>query len=45
MTAGANVQFAPLFILYSISVAFFMPTIALVNSSPTMPWRRKAWIP
>ena len=32
MTAGANVQFAPLFILYSISVAFFMPTIALVNS-------------
>ena len=32
MTAGANVQFAPLFILYSVSVAFFMPTIALVNS-------------
>ena len=32
MTAGANVQFAPLFVLYSISVAFFMPTIALVNS-------------
>ena len=32
MTAGAEVQFAPLFILYSISVAFFMPTIALVNS-------------
>ena len=32
MTAGANVQFGPLFILYSISVAFFMPTIALVNS-------------
>ncbi|MBP3202375.1 MAG: MFS transporter [Bacteroidales bacterium] len=32
MTAGANVQFAPLFILYSLSVAFFMPTIALVNS-------------
>ena len=32
MTAGANVQFAPLFILYSISVAFFMPTIALVKS-------------
>ena len=32
MNAGANVQFAPLFILYSISVAFFMPTIALVNS-------------
>ena len=32
MTAGQAVQFAPLFILYSISVAFFMPTIALVNS-------------
>ena len=32
MTAGSAVQFAPLFILYSISVAFFMPTIALVNS-------------
>ena len=32
LTAGDAVQFAPLFILYSISVAFFMPTIALVNS-------------
>ena len=32
MTAGDAVQVAPLFILYSISVAFFMPTIALVNS-------------
>ena len=32
MTAGGNVQFAPLFVLYSLSVAFFMPTIALVNS-------------
>ncbi|MBR6246253.1 MAG: MFS transporter [Bacteroidales bacterium] len=32
MSAGSLVQFAPLFILYSISVAFFMPTIALVNS-------------
>ena len=32
MTAGDAVQFAPLFILYSLSVAFFMPTIALVNS-------------
>lgn len=30
--AGVNVQFAPLFILYSISVAFFMPTIGLANS-------------
>ena len=32
MTAGMAPQFAPLFILYSLSVAFFMPTIALVNS-------------
>ncbi len=32
MSAGNAVQFAPLFILYSFSVAFFMPTIALVNS-------------
>ena len=30
--AGAALEFTPLFILYSISVAFFMPTIALVNS-------------
>ena len=32
LTAGSGVQFVPLFILYSVSVAFFMPTIALVNS-------------
>ena len=32
MRAGADVHFGPLFILYSISLAFFMPTIALVNS-------------
>ena len=32
MISGDQVQFAPLFILYSLSVAFFMPTIALVNS-------------
>ena len=32
MSAGDAVQFAPLFLLYSLSVAFFMPTIALVNS-------------
>ncbi len=32
MISGSQVQFAPLFILYSLSVAFFMPTIALVNS-------------
>ena len=32
LSAGDSIQFAPLFILYSFSVAFFMPTIALVNS-------------
>ena len=32
MSAGEAIQFAPLFTLYSISVAFFMPTIALANS-------------
>lgn len=32
MGAGAQIEFAPLFVLYSLSVAFFMPTIALVNS-------------
>ena len=32
MQSGAAIQFAPLFVLYSFSVAFFMPTIALVNS-------------
>lgn len=31
-TAGQNVQFGTIFTLYSISVAFFMPTIALSNS-------------
>ena len=31
-SAGADVAFAPLFTLYTISVAFFMPTIALTNS-------------
>jgi len=30
--AGAAVEFAPLFVLYSLSVAFFMPTIAISNS-------------
>ena len=30
--AGSSISFAPLFTLYGISVAFFMPTIALVNS-------------
>jgi len=32
MMAGNVVEFAPLFVLYSLSLAFFMPTIALVNS-------------
>ena len=32
MSAGSGVHFGPLFILYSISLAFFMPTIALTNS-------------
>ena len=32
MNAGASLAFAPLFVLYSISVAFFMPTIAIANS-------------
>ncbi|MCQ2345163.1 MAG: MFS transporter [Paludibacteraceae bacterium] len=32
LQAGDSVQFAPLFTLYTISVAFFMPTIALDNS-------------
>ncbi|MGM9739015.1 MAG: MFS transporter [Candidatus Cryptobacteroides sp.] len=32
MSAGAGVQFGTLFTLYSLSVAFYMPTIALSNS-------------
>ena len=32
MSAGDAVAFAPLFILYSLSVAFFMPTIAIANA-------------
>ncbi len=32
MQASAQVEFAPLFLLYSLSVAFFMPTIAIANS-------------
>ena len=31
-TAGAAIDFGPLFALYSLSVAFFMPTIALCNT-------------
>lgn len=32
MSAGSNVSFGMLFTLYSLSVAFYMPTIALSNS-------------
>mgnify|MGYP003292568647 CR=1 FL=1 len=32
MKAGAGIAFGPLFTLYSFSVAFFMPTIAISNS-------------
>lgn len=32
LTAGADVNFAELFALYSVAVAFYMPTIALSNS-------------
>mgnify|MGYP003617012613 FL=1 len=32
-TAGDNVDFTTIFTLYSLSVAFFMPTIALSNST------------
>lgn len=32
MLAGENVEFSRLFLLYSLSVAFYMPTIALSNS-------------
>ena len=32
LMAGEGVQFAPLFSLYTASVAFFMPTLALSNS-------------
>ena len=33
MMAGSVVEFAPLFVLYSLSVAFFMPTIALAYNA------------
>ncbi len=32
MNAGAGLEFTPLFTLYTVSVAFFMPTIGLSNS-------------
>src|SRR5699024_2998747 len=32
MAVGGAVEFGPLFTLYSLSVAFYMPTIALSNS-------------
>lgn len=31
-TSGDDIQFGPLFVLYSISVGFYMPTIGLANS-------------
>jgi NHS family xanthosine MFS transporter len=31
-TAGSNVEFSTLFTLYSLSIAFYMPTLALSNS-------------
>ena len=32
MRSGSDIQFAPFYTLYTISVAFFMPTIAISNS-------------
>ena len=32
MTSAGNIQFGPFFALYTVSVAFFMPTIAIANS-------------
>ncbi len=32
MTAGAEIEFGTLFVLYALSVSFYMPTIALSNS-------------
>lgn len=32
MKAQGNIRFAPLFTLYALSIAFFMPTIAISNS-------------
>ncbi len=32
LMAGDNVEFSPLFLLYTVGVAFYMPTLALSNS-------------
>ena len=32
MNSGENIQFGPFYALYTISIAFFMPTIAISNS-------------
>lgn len=32
ISAGADIQFGPFYALYTVSVAFFMPTIAIANS-------------
>ena len=45
MNQGAHVSFAALFTLYSLSVAFFMPTIALVNSVSYSALRRNGYEP
>lgn len=45
MTTGPQVEFAPLFAFYSVSVAFYMPTLALSNSVLIRRWTRQGWIP
>ncbi len=32
ISSGADIQFGPFYVLYALSVAFFMPTIAISNS-------------
>ena len=32
MSAGSNISFGPFYALYTVSIAFFMPTIAISNS-------------
>ena len=39
MSAGAGISFGIFYALYTLSVAFFMPTIAISNSVPTMRWK------
>lgn len=42
--AGAEASFSTLFTLYSLSVAFFMPTIALANSVAYSALEEPVWI-